>query len=45
MHSKIWTDMFVLALPVAEKILRPDRRLSFSGDRDCDWPASANWRS
>ena len=23
MHSKIWTDMFVLALPVAEKILRP----------------------
>ena len=23
MHSKIWTDMFVLALPVAEKVLRP----------------------
>ena len=23
MHSKTWTDMFVLALPVAEKILRP----------------------
>src|SRR5260370_28704194 len=23
MHSKIWTDMFVLAVPVAEKILRP----------------------
>jgi uncharacterized membrane protein YcaP (DUF421 family) len=23
MDSKIWTDMFVLALPVAEKILRP----------------------
>jgi uncharacterized membrane protein YcaP (DUF421 family) len=23
MHMKIWTDMFVLALPVAEKILRP----------------------
>src|SRR5580693_5916059 len=23
MHSKIWTEMFVLALPVAEKILRP----------------------
>jgi uncharacterized membrane protein YcaP (DUF421 family) len=23
MHSKIWTDMFVLAIPVAEKILRP----------------------
>src|ERR1700691_2372108 len=23
MLSKIWTDMFVLALPVAEKILRP----------------------
>ena len=23
MHSKIWTDMFVLALPVLEKILRP----------------------
>src|ERR1700730_18892335 len=23
MHSKIWTDMFVLSLPVAEKILRP----------------------
>jgi len=23
MHSKIWTDMFVLVLPVAEKILRP----------------------
>jgi uncharacterized membrane protein YcaP (DUF421 family) len=23
MHSNIWTDMFVLALPVAEKILRP----------------------
>jgi len=23
MHSKLWTDMFVLALPVAEKILRP----------------------
>jgi uncharacterized membrane protein YcaP (DUF421 family) len=23
MHSKIWTDMLVLALPVAEKILRP----------------------
>jgi uncharacterized membrane protein YcaP (DUF421 family) len=23
MHSKIWTDMFVFALPVAEKILRP----------------------
>jgi uncharacterized membrane protein YcaP (DUF421 family) len=23
MHSKVWTDMFVLALPVAEKILRP----------------------
>jgi uncharacterized membrane protein YcaP (DUF421 family) len=23
MHSKIFTDMFVLALPVAEKILRP----------------------
>ena len=22
MHSKIWTDMFVLAIPVAEKILR-----------------------
>src|SRR3989442_12938173 len=22
-HSKIWTDMFVLALPVLEKILRP----------------------
>jgi len=23
MHSKIWTDMFVLAVPLAEKILRP----------------------
>src|SRR5260370_11584057 len=23
MHSKVWTDMFVLALPVLEKILRP----------------------
>ena len=23
MHSKVWTDMFVLALPIAEKILRP----------------------
>ncbi len=23
MHSKVWTDMFVLSLPVAEKILRP----------------------
>jgi uncharacterized membrane protein YcaP (DUF421 family) len=23
MHSKMWSDMFVLALPVAEKILRP----------------------
>jgi uncharacterized membrane protein YcaP (DUF421 family) len=23
MHSKLWTDMFVLGLPVAEKILRP----------------------
>jgi uncharacterized membrane protein YcaP (DUF421 family) len=23
MHSKIWTDMFALGLPVAEKILRP----------------------
>jgi uncharacterized membrane protein YcaP (DUF421 family) len=23
MHSKLWTDMFVLAIPVAEKILRP----------------------
>jgi uncharacterized membrane protein YcaP (DUF421 family) len=23
MHSKLWTDMFALALPVAEKILRP----------------------
>ena len=23
MHSKLWTDMFILALPVAEKILRP----------------------
>jgi uncharacterized membrane protein YcaP (DUF421 family) len=23
MHSKVWSDMFVLALPVAEKILRP----------------------
>lgn len=23
MHSKLWIDMFVLALPVAEKILRP----------------------
>jgi uncharacterized membrane protein YcaP (DUF421 family) len=23
MHSKIWTDMFVLAIPVAEKMLRP----------------------
>lgn len=23
MHSKVWTDMFVLALPMAEKILRP----------------------
>ena len=23
MHSKVWTDIFVLALPVAEKILRP----------------------
>jgi uncharacterized membrane protein YcaP (DUF421 family) len=23
MHSKLWTDMFVLALPLAEKILRP----------------------
>ena len=23
MHSKVWTDMFVLALPVAEKVLRP----------------------
>jgi uncharacterized membrane protein YcaP (DUF421 family) len=23
MHFKVWTDMFVLALPVAEKILRP----------------------
>ena len=23
MHSKVWTDMFVLGLPVAEKILRP----------------------
>ncbi len=23
MHSKVWTDMFVLALPAAEKILRP----------------------
>ena len=23
MHSKMWSDMFVLAIPVAEKILRP----------------------
>src|SRR4030081_173867 len=23
MHSKVWTDMFVLALPLGEKILRP----------------------
>ena len=23
MHSKVWTDMFVLMIPVAEKILRP----------------------
>lgn len=23
MHNKIWTDMFVLALPVLEKVLRP----------------------
>src|SRR6202171_5504884 len=23
MHSKIWTDMFVLSLPIAENILRP----------------------
>jgi len=23
MHGKLWTDMFVLGLPVAEKILRP----------------------
>jgi uncharacterized membrane protein YcaP (DUF421 family) len=23
MHAKVWTDMFVLAIPVAEKILRP----------------------
>ncbi len=23
MHSKIWTDMFILALPVLEKVLRP----------------------
>jgi uncharacterized membrane protein YcaP (DUF421 family) len=23
MHSKVWSDMFVLALPLAEKILRP----------------------
>jgi uncharacterized membrane protein YcaP (DUF421 family) len=23
MHSKLWTDMFVLAIPIAEKILRP----------------------
>src|SRR5438094_5260045 len=23
MHAKFWTDMFVLALPVAEKMLRP----------------------
>jgi len=23
MNSKVWTDMFILALPVAEKILRP----------------------
>src|SRR5882672_6319877 len=23
MHSKVWTDMFVLALPIAEKIFRP----------------------
>lgn len=23
MHSKIWTDMFILSLPVLEKILRP----------------------
>ena len=23
MHSKLWGDMFVLTLPIAEKILRP----------------------
>src|SRR6202142_2969822 len=23
MHSKMWADMFVLAIPLAEKILRP----------------------
>jgi uncharacterized membrane protein YcaP (DUF421 family) len=23
MHSRVWTDMFVLALPIAEKIFRP----------------------
>jgi uncharacterized membrane protein YcaP (DUF421 family) len=23
MHSKIWTDMFVVGIPIAEKILRP----------------------
>src|SRR5260370_37285891 len=23
MHSRVWTDMFVLALPVVEKSLRP----------------------
>src|SRR5271170_7564955 len=23
MHSKLWTDMFQLGLPIAEKILRP----------------------
>jgi len=29
MHSKIWTDMFVLSLPIAEKILRPIAVYSF----------------
>jgi len=23
MHTKIWSDMFLLTLPVAEKVLRP----------------------
>jgi len=32
MHSKVWTDMFVLALPVAEKILRRWQSI-FSRDR------------
>ena len=43
-HTRLWTDMFVLTLPIVEKIVRPVLIYLFLSSAYA-WQENASWRS